>query len=930
MKSRNGKSKSGPNTYNSLKKVHDSSLDVYQDVTYENSIVSITNQEGSIIKANERFCEISGYSREELEGSNHRIVNSGYHSKEFFKEMWDCLLRGEVWKGEICNRNKDGGIYWVETRIHPIWNESKQEYEFVSVRLEITHRKRYEEVLNSMQDMARIGYWEWNIVQDTLFWSSMIYDIHGLTPEEYTPEVASSIENFHPDFRELLGQKLEHAMTTGEGYDIELQVLHKDGHAVWTRAVGEVELANGKPFRVYGTFQDIDKRKRTRDELNRSQQQLNLTLESAGIGNWIYYPKEDRLIWDDASFEIFGVDKEKFKGVYQDWVDCLHPQDIEESSKTFLKCIENQSPVYDSRFRIIHPTKGVMYVKGRANIQYDDKGQPVEIIGLNWDITKEFQFERKLVEAREKAEEATRAKSAFLATMSHEIRTPMNGMMGTLELLSETKLSQEQQGLIETVQMCGDQLLTIVNDILDFSKIEAGKLELEYRSFDLKKLLKGIKSMFEVAVAKKGLELNLVIGETVPRVIKGDETRLKQVLTNLVSNALKFTQEGSLKIEAMYDEKRSSKSTATIIFKVVDTGMGIPLDKQGRLFQSFRQVDDTTTRKFGGSGLGLAICSSLVGSMGGNIGVESDEGAGSIFFFDIMVGVGGENELEASEENVFNLSFKPDLKILIAEDNPINRKLAQSFLKRLNIDDKQVHCAENGEVAWKMVLKANLENKPFDLVLMDMQMPIMDGVSATECIIRDLHNKAPVIFAMTANVFEEDKKRCFEAGMKDFISKPVKKNILFEKLCEYFPHKNSENSADQGQIMSSENSSNQKYCYINPEKILFEFEDDFDIFEELVEDYKGEVETFIAAIKVGLNDKNAEEIRVAGHTLKGIVSNFYCEKLRQAAFALEECGKNSDFDSVDEKLGVFLSLNELSLKDLDNFIKEKKSNSQAA
>ena len=263
----------------------------YDDVTYNNSIISITNQKGIIVEANDRFCEISGYSKEELVGSPHNIVNSGFHPPVFFESMWKDLLNGNPWKGEVCNKSKEGEIYWVDTVINPIWIEDRNEYQYISIRLEVTHRKRFELILNSVQTIGKIGYWEWHIDKNTLFWSSHVFEIHGLNPNEYVPTVEGSIENFAPESREILRDSLNKALETGVGYDLEIKVLHKNGEKIWTRAVGIVEVIQGKPYRVYGTFQDIDKKKKMLLELNKSQAQLSMAVESAGIGNLGLYTK---------------------------------------------------------------------------------------------------------------------------------------------------------------------------------------------------------------------------------------------------------------------------------------------------------------------------------------------------------------------------------------------------------------------------------------------------------------------------------------------------------------------------------------------------------------------------------------------------------------------------------------------------------------
>jgi two-component system sensor histidine kinase/response regulator len=902
--------------------VSEEALNRFRGISYENAIVSITDQAGTILVANKKFCEISGYSEEELLGQNHRIVNSGTHTKGFFEGMWNTLLEGESWVGEVCNRAKDGSHYWVDTTIHPVFDESTNQYQFISIRLDVTHRKKYEEVLKNVQHVGKIGYWDLLIENNQLYWSSEVYRIFGLDPFHFSPTIEKSVELFAPEHYQALEEALQKAIETGTGYDLELQIIDSKGKRVWTRAVSQVELRNGKPFRVYGTFQDIDKRKRMRIELNKSQTKLNLALEAAGIGNWAYFPQMDELVWDEASFEIFGVDKNEITGTIQDWVGTLHPDDKEATLNRFENTVKNQERLYNSEFRILHPSKGERMVKGRAIIEYDKNGAPCEIMGLNWDITDDIQFQKSLIEAKEKALEATRAKSTFLASMSHEIRTPMNGMMGMLELLRESALNSEQQELVSTIESCGDQLITIVNDILDFSKIEAGKMTMEYRPFDLEKVLKGVRGIFEAQLSKKGIKFILDVDESLPPVIKGDETRLKQVLTNLISNSAKFTKEGSITLSVKMDKKRSFETQGIFLFQIKDTGIGIPIEKQKYLFQSFRQVDDSTSREYGGTGLGLAICKSLVEKFGGHIGVESEPGVGSIFFFEVMAGIGQVEE--KGEEKTVVSDFQKDLKILLAEDNKTNQLLALKFLNKLGCTGNII-VANNGLEAIEKV-NEHIDKKPFDVVLMDVQMPKMDGLQATRKIVSEYKEKAPVIIAMTANAFEDDRKACLDAGMKEFIPKPIKKALLKSTLAKFFPafsedkcndsiiNMNEELPQTKADPMSSE------FKLIDPKKILFEFEEDFDIFEELVQEYKEQSPELFSGLKSAVESQDAGQLKISAHTIKGIVSNFYSEELRETAFKLETSGSEGDFSNTQENLLKFEKLNENVLFELEKFV----------
>lgn len=470
-----------------------------------------------------------------------------------------------------------------------------------------------------------------------------------------------------------------------------------------------------------------------------------------------------------AYCETFGLSPADREGV--SYKTAYAPEIGKLFRETYNKVYRTGKPAKIEYSMRLHNGKQV-FNEQSVSLMRDVQGIPIGFMAIIRDGLKREQNEMELRRAKQAAESASQIKGQFLANMSHEVRTPLNGVIGMIELLSYTNPTLEQQELLETAQGAAQNLLVVINDILDLTKIEAGKLELDRIGFNLQEAITEIICITLIQAKKKGLELSCEMAAQVPTMVTGDPVRLKQVLLNLLGNAVKFTQKGQIAVRVQ--PEALDKNTVTLRFSVRDSGVGIPIEKQQVIFEPFSQGDASTTRKFGGTGLGLAICSRIVELMGGKIWLESRIGEGSTFHFTTVLGVSACDRPDPMEEARMDDCRENcrDLKILLVEDNLLNQRLAERLLHKLG---HQVIGADNGIEALN-----HLREQHFDLVLIDIQMPEMDGFSATAAIraLEDQDKAGVPIVAMTAHAMKGDRERCLESGMNDYISKPISGDAL--------------------------------------------------------------------------------------------------------------------------------------------------------
>lgn len=494
--------------------------------------------------------------------------------------------------------------------------------------------------------------------------------------------------------------------------------------------------------------------------------------------------------------------------------------------------------------------------------------------GVVHDNSIQKKIERDLVDAKENAERALKIKSDFLARMSHEIRTPLNAILGMTHILFESNLSEIQQDYVKTISSSGENLLFILNEILDFSKVEAGKLILEKSPFHLESVLKNIINLMTPLARNKGIDINFEMSGDVPTGMIGDSTRISQVLMNLMGNAIKFTHKGNVLLSVSADKISSER--ANFKFRIIDTGIGIAPHEAETLFHSFVQADASIGRKYGGTGLGLAISKKIVELMGGEIHIDSKVGVGTTLEFNVVEDFTNSiiTPERADEIITKNLSNEIPLHILVVEDNLINQKIVATFLEKMGYVPDLV---ASGAEAIK-----DLEFKEYDLILMDLQMPEMDGFETTEKIKTMILKQRPVIIPMTANVFKEDRERCIALGMVDFLPKPIRKSELELIIRRNFSIK------DQ-----------RVEKIIDARKLKEKFIDERDLLVDICHELFNIASTHLDKIQHDFEMGDLEKLERSAHAFKGVISNFEAERLRALLFEIESASREHDKKRVD-------------------------------
>lgn len=624
---------------------------------------------------------------------------------------------------------------------------------------------------------AGLAYWRFDLTTHTLSGSNgMIVGAERPADIVDTDKAWSSV---HPnDMTRLLAGIRKAVRQNGEFSD-EIRLLRPDGSYRTAIARGACQHdEDGRVTAVLGAMFDVTELKRMENVAAENERRYRVLAEKVNdVIVWSTLDGRNTYV-SPASQAVLGSPGEALLGFNA--IDRIHPEDRAQVHGIFKTMIgeRREHAAEPVLFRIKHQEGHWVWLAGNPTMLFDERGQPNGFIDVLRDITAAKLVESELLAARAAAEAATSAKTDFLANMSHELRTPLTAIMGFSGLLQEcTNLPESAQIYVQRITTAGKSLLAVVNDVLDFSKLEAGQLELDPHSFSVLGLIEDSIGVLDAQASNKGLTLCVDADIGVPMLVVADSARLRQILLNLLSNAVKFTTEGSVTIRARYGI--GPTQTAQLHISVTDTGRGIPADRRDRLFQRFSQADESISRSHGGTGLGLAICKRLVELMGGTIGVESDEGRGSTFWFtiDAPSDSGGQTLPDEEDGPMIAIDLAP-AHILLVDDVAVNRELVRAMLTPFGHTFEE---AANGAEAVQSAMQA-----PFDLILMDLQMPGMDGIAAARAIraAADVNRHTPIV-ALSANVLPEHLDACWEAGMSDHVAKPIVPAALLTKVAQW-------------------------------------------------------------------------------------------------------------------------------------------------
>ncbi len=695
---------------------------------------------------------------------------------------------------------------WLSVSVDPVFDQNGELTHAVHVARDITDRKRAEDALRRSearptegQRMSHTGSWAWSpVTLEPLYWSEEMSRIYRLNLQEGVPTAETVWQRIHPEdrdrFRELQRKVAQRSMD----YEHDHRLMLPDGTVKHIHAIGHpVHDEAGNLVEYVGTAMDVTERKRAEEALRRSEAYLAEGQRLAHMGSWAWNSAtRQALYWSEEMFRIFGIHPQDAGTTTEEFWQRIHPEDRDRTRELLLKAAAGNME-YEHDHRIVLPDGTIKHIHAIGHPVLDEHGQVVEYVGTAVDVTERKRAEdelrkhrehleelvkertEQLADAKARAEAANRAKSTFLANMSHELRTPLNAVLGFSRLLkNDPHVTPPQQETLDVIVRSGEHLLNLINNVLDMAKIESGRVALKESEVDLPRLMHEMQSLLGVGAVEKGLRFALEHDPDLPRFVAVDTGKLRQVLLNLLGNAIKHTDSGGVKLRARLASIHGAEK-AQVRFEVEDSGPGISQEDCQRIFIPFVQLGDQATAQ-AGTGLGLAICKQYVEVMGGQIGVTSQPGKGSVFYFEIPVTIlpSAAERDELKHPRIMGLAEgQPRHRLLIVEDQPENRLLLRRLLDPLGFELRE---ASNGQEA-----VALFEQWHPDLIWMDIRMPVMDGLEAVRRIRATKAGADTKIIALTAHALEEEREPIMAAGCDDLVRKPFREQELFGALARH-------------------------------------------------------------------------------------------------------------------------------------------------
>lgn len=749
--------------------------------------------------------------------------------------------------------------------------------------------------LNAIFDSSSHLIWSVNKDLEVTSFNKNYFEANFIN-HDIEPQLGYSQEENETVFKNFWIEKYEHAFK-GEKLQFEINLKDDQDNIIWKEIhLNPIYTRANKIEAVSGIAQDITPKKHSELALLKSEEKFRNIFESFQDLYFRCNLHGSILMVSPSIIDLLGYQSFEVIGKHIDDYYLYNPR-----AKKILKELKTEKNLKNVEVSIVKQNGEVRQCICNIRMVQNNKNEPYEIEGVVRDITQLKITNQQLITANEIAENSLRVKEQFLANMSHEIRTPMNGIIGMIDLLDQSSLNNSQQGYVGTLKKSSNILMDILNDILDLAKIEAGRMELKKSTFSLPDIVDKIHALFTPIASTNRVNLHYHINKLLPLYINTDETRLIQVLSNLISNSLKFTQKGG-SIDIGFELIEQLENDSIIRVDVRDSGIGISEENQKLLFRSFEQLDKSTTKSYGGTGLGLAISKQLVTLLGGQIGVFSNPGLGSTFWFTFRATFPNEEIHTAEKQKEIEVIRKPvtQLKkktVLVVDDNLINREVASEILKNAGC---QVELAVSGEEA---IEKA--QNQRFDIILMDIQMPGMDGIKASNEIRKLDLEYMPKIIAMTAYAMKEDESKFISLGMDDYLPKPIRATSLIDKVLDHTSDMRFDDTIGDSPTFE----------VINPKVIeqLKKYGGE-DILDSVYNEFNTETKSQLEECKLALTNKNWDEMKKILHTLKGTSGTLGIDKMANSALGLETQLKQNDFHEIESNLSK-LNVNFNEFKD---------------